>query len=349
MKRVLTALFFLSAASCFPELKLRDCREFPLGSTEGCRPACDEFCEFVVPLCPGIVEQGTVDACKSICREKALPGGDPATALEEDSLACRLNEAEAGRCSSAGFDPSPACPNTACKNYCDSMVDVCPGEWPDRTACLSSCTSGEIPAMSTPTNPNSLECRVAQLNLAANSVGSVREAACEAAGLTGGTVCGSVCDIFCRIQTTNCTGDLSAYDSQAECLATCNLFPPGVLQTDFSMGPPEGNNAACRVWHATAAGQSDTDPPIHCPHTRPYNRMVCGNNFGDPPPVDWACSHYCELTTSNCPGLYPSAANCMSVCAGFPELQGLGPNDEPPIFPSTSTVCPTSPNAPGGG
>lgn len=337
---MITTLVLGSLPGCFPELQLKECVDFSLGVVEGCSDPCKVYCEYVSGQCPDLF---TAAQCETDCRfdvPQAAKTGEPGE-TGRDTLACRITEARAGRCDSAGIPASVACPTADCVAYCQEVSTNCPEQYPDNTVCLTSCLT--IPARSTPESQNSVECRLKQAQDAAALAGPERASACAAAGLTGGEVCGTPCEIYCNIAEQNCTADLQIYGSRRECIDICSLFPPGSRDDDFNVDGPEADSTGCRTWHAAAAGNSAGDPPIHCPHARVYNPMFCGSRFGmGQAPREWPCSTYCNLVQRNCPDRYPSASACQMDCATFPELNGLSEMDQPNIFPLTSTVCPTS-------
>ncbi len=108
------------------------------------------------------------------------------------------------------------------------------------------------------------------------------------------------CDEYCASIMATCSDALSQYRDLASCLGSCALFPPG------SPGADSGDSLACRVTHAELA--MDTPDP-HCRHAGPSGGGVCGA----------PCDAYCDLMMGVC-DLYGDDAECMEVCAGFPEV-----------------------------
>jgi hypothetical protein len=110
------------------------------------------------------------------------------------------------------------------------------------------------------------------------------------------------CDNYCATIATNCTGANTMYTSEANCLATCALWQPGVA------GEMSNNTRACRIYHAgVAAG----NPGLHCRHAGPGGDGTCGTN----------CEGFCSLVLGACAAEatppYASMAACMTTCSGF--------------------------------
>ena len=110
----------------------------------------------------------------------------------------------------------------------------------------------------------------------------------------------ATCDDYCAALTDACVDALRQYRDLETCLATCALFPPG------QPGDEIGNSVACRAHHA---GLAAAVPDPHCYHAGPSGDGVCG----DP------CDGYCDIMVPTCEQSYADDAECMAVCAGFPD------------------------------
>ena len=112
----------------------------------------------------------------------------------------------------------------------------------------------------------------------------------------------ATCESYCTLITEACVDRMRQYYDHAECLTTCALFAPGEPDDDA------GNSLSCRLYHAELA-QDDPDP--HCYHAGPSGGQagVCGT----------ACENYCAIMLPTCPEEYADQADCLGVCAGFPD------------------------------
>lgn len=127
----------------------------------------------------------------------------------------------------------------------------------------------------------------------------------QADAATGGDDGGTTasCEHYCETIMAACLQDLKQYIDLATCLATCPLFPPG------AEGDDTGDSLACRVQHAEWAAE---EPGPHCYHAGPSGGRgdgVCGG----------PCDGYCDIMLAACPGEYVDDADCMEICAGFPD------------------------------
>jgi hypothetical protein len=126
----------------------------------------------------------------------------------------------------------------------------------------------------------------------------------------------ATCDEYCTEITANCTGSNLMYESDAECMASCELFAPGA-GADTS-----GNTLGCRAYHARAAADSQTNADTHCRHAGPGGDGACGSN----------CEGFCKIVQAACADQnqppYADLAACMTACQGYaptPEYSALGP------------------------
>ncbi len=122
----------------------------------------------------------------------------------------------------------------------------------------------------------------------------------DAAPPSGDAGASPSCQDYCAAVSDACVDQLRQYHDLATCLATCALFPPG------QPGDESGDSLACRAHHAELA-RAGPDP--HCYHAGPSGDGVCG----DP------CDGYCDLMLPVCDRVYADQAECMEVCAGFPD------------------------------
>ena len=116
------------------------------------------------------------------------------------------------------------------------------------------------------------------------------------------------CDDYCTVITTNCSGPVAQYGTDA-CKPTCEAFPRGTLE-DMA-----GNTLGCRLYHAGAAA---TDPEMHCTHAGPGGASVCGDN----------CEGFCSIAAAACPGTFTDDAACMAACKNYDMAESYDAGDQ---------------------
>jgi len=87
----------------------------------------------------------------------------------------------------------------------------------------------------------------------------------------GGTI-STDAEHHCRTINTHCTGALTQYNNDAQCMASFMAFPDGTAQDTNA-----ANDRGCRQYHAQAGA---TVNPVHCLHGGPSGQGVCGGANG---------------------------------------------------------------------
>lgn len=87
-----------------------------------------------------------------------------------------------------------------------------------------------------------------------------------AAGTSTGGPDDALCQLYCDTFFANCTGPLNPYTDEAECLAVCAMWEPG-MEGDFS-----GDTVWCRLTNAQYAKDA-MNPDYHCPEASPDSQM----------------------------------------------------------------------------
>jgi hypothetical protein len=118
-------------------------------------------------------------------------------------------------------------------------------------------------------------------------------------GGVGGEPAVTACELYCDVMMATCgdSGANAQYPDEAQCLATCAVFPEGTT----------GNSLGCRATHAALAATQGADP--HCDHAGPAGVGMCGSN----------CEGYCSLMMNVCDGTFASNEACMTACGTVPE------------------------------
>lgn len=110
------------------------------------------------------------------------------------------------------------------------------------------------------------------------------------------------CTDYCTTIAANCTAANLMYANNTECMATCQMLPPGTV------GMMATNTVGCRLYHAGAAAGNAN---LHCRHAGPGGDGACGAN----------CEGFCTIVLASCTGgneqFGGSMATCMSECAQF--------------------------------
>ena len=187
---------------------------------------------------------------------------------------------------STGPDPSTTLPSTdpttettddstttgggelSCEAYCATYVTACKdfSEYDNEAACLAQCGQWPVgdPAA---IDGDSLGCRTYHVTVASGTEPNVH---CPHAGPSGAGVCVSpdapTCADYCGVYFDNCKDNLNLYDDEADCLATCASWYPGIKDEVVR------DTVGCREYHANAAFG---DPDVHCPHAGPGGADVC--------------------------------------------------------------------------
>jgi len=149
-----------------------------------------------------------------------------------------------------------------CASYCGAIQTRCTGavqQYASLQNCMDTCadfTAGALTDMS----GNTLGCRVAHTELAADDPTTH----CVHAGPSGGDTCGTTCEGFCAVAPVECPSEWTANQCATRC-GGINSSPPYSTSST-------GNTIECRLYHLTMAA---TDPTNHCPHTVAMQNPIC--------------------------------------------------------------------------
>ncbi len=162
---------------------------------------------------------------------------------------------------------APVAPS--CTDYCTTIAANCTAAnlmYASTGECMATCgrfTPGTVGMMS----GNTAGCRLYHAGAAAGSVGNANTH-CRHGGPGGDGLCGSNCEGFCTIVLGSCTGNNEQYGgSMSTCMTECGAFN----STRLYVANAQGNNFACRLYHATAAS---VDANTHCGHVA-TNSAIC--------------------------------------------------------------------------
>jgi hypothetical protein len=180
----------------------------------------------------------------------------------------------------ARCDPKlPACKGTdaLCNTYCNTVYSACVGELAQYTSlqnCQKVCANLP-PGQVGDDMVNTVQCRLAQANLAAALSPQDKAIYCPGAGPGGNGLCGENCEGACTIITQACVGKYQVFMGDINaCETSCQAIPDQHTfnSTDATMS--EGNTVQCRIWHASAAAESNN---LHCGHASGLSPCDEGN------------------------------------------------------------------------
>ncbi|MFO0664771.1 MAG: hypothetical protein U0174_12520 [Polyangiaceae bacterium] len=177
-------------------------------------------------------------------------------------------------------------PAEKCDTYCSRMATTCTGSdvqfaGPDAktqlATCMRVCSNWVIGKVGE--GGDTLACRsnilssTAELDQDADA--PQLAAGCSNAGpFSDG--CGGRCETLCRLNALTCSGTLSQFSSEGECITQCKGLKGGFDSPLVIPKTASGNTVACRGYHTMAAlGAAATDPSTHCPHTKMPTSPVC--------------------------------------------------------------------------
>ncbi|MCA9560216.1 MAG: hypothetical protein KC583_16825, partial [Myxococcales bacterium] len=289
----------------------------PTTSSQRCRFYCD--------LVEGRDDGSVVGACGDLyedefdcgvqCAEFERGAYDQQTG---DNFECRMYAAAQAVanpemwCDAASMQGGDVCIEQIadpCVDYCDLMMNNCPGYYPDAEACAATCALFPADGMDGDTEGNTVQCRTYHAGVAADDAALH----CPHASSNGGGVCGDYCESYCGIVMQTCP---DTYADNDTCLAECALFPQ-----DGEPDAVEGDSVQCRTYHASFPAAADA--ATHCIHTTPSGGDFCGGY----------CDVYCNRMEANCPESYADRTACMNACAGFPT------DGEPGALEGNSVQC----------
>ncbi len=267
---------------------------------DGVSAQCVEYCDTVMSNCTGtLTVYKSREVCLDVCA--ALDPGDPLEP-EGNTVACRLFEAkEAARPGEAGshcFRAGPGGGNRCgsdCDAWCGLLEQACPADF---AAIDGECTArcaGLLDQKHFDVNgdysTDTLECRLIHVGAALRD-----PVHCEHAAFNPRALCLPAakeepkCRDYCRLVAATCTDENTVYESQEQCLATCEALDPGTL------GDTTQNTVGCRKYHAASAA---TDPDTHCPHASPTGDGHCGVYESEDGKTG-NCESYCVLLGAAC-------------------------------------------------
>lgn len=286
---------------------------------------CREYCGKVMANCiEANAVYDTEATCMGVCMK--LPAGDTEQP-EGNTVACRIAQAELA----AGREPNVHCPfagpgggdpgngsgcGTDCESYCMLLEKTCPSEYDTVVDCEAACQGFVAkPGFDVieDRQGDSIECRLIQLS-AATLDPDTRCSNAQPSPIVD-TPCANdiddqpTCAEYCKLVTAACTGEYSVYESEAQCLAACEVMPLGTY------GDTTPDTVGCRKYHSYS---SLAAPEVHCSHAGANGDGHCG---------DENCTAYCALLEAACAtefsGAYADQAACSQECMSVP---GAGPD-----------------------
>jgi len=109
-----------------------------------------------------------------------------------------------------------------------------------------------------------------------------------------------LCSDYCSLVMDACQNEFEVYKTPEQCLAVCNLLPPGDQQESDT-----DNTVRCRMHEADLAKR---EPQDHCPSAGPGGNGVCGTD----------CDAYCTLFPQVCPKYFEyDHDSCLKACSGL--------------------------------
>jgi hypothetical protein len=210
------------------------------------------------------------------------------------------------------LDPDASIPDetsAVCKDYCDTVMEVCTGEnsvYTTMALCLGVCARLE-PGDPLEPSGNTVACRMQEAKSA------VREPAdhCRFMGPGGGGECGSDCEAYCELFPQVCPDDVE-YPTEASCLKACSGLTD---QERFDVSADyTGDSIECRLVHLSSA---TLKPEDHCSHSPipPSGPRCTGAPEAAP-----TCTEYCQIQLAACDkelAQYETEQQCLDVCAVF--------------------------------
>lgn len=326
----------LAATGCEALIGLRDrsLADGGLAGEGGPRASdtqCQRYCERVS------------DTCRD--QYAVYPNDDDASCLAvcalwtEDQVSCRDEEAQKAAssrefweyCQGAGPGGSTACGDN-CQSYCEIMQQAC--EMPEREEDVETCVQKcgvlrdrERNLRGLPANTSrfdvrkdheqdTLQCRLVHATIAVVSP----EDHCWHAAIaphagddgvpnpcaTGLAETAPHCEDYCHVIKGACADADAVYESDAQCMATCQALELGAVSDDAGK-----DTVGCRKTHAYNALVTQMYG-THCPHSGPGGAGVCGED----------CGAYCRLLQRGCAGPFEAefgqgasaATSCESAC-----------------------------------
>jgi hypothetical protein len=132
-----------------------------------------------------------------------------------------------------------------------------------------------------------------------------------------------LCIEYCEVVTANCTGELKAFESVAQCEKTCALLPQGTEGDSV-------NSVGCRLAHARIGNSKE-----ECRMASAFGGGACGGR----------CDVFCDLVDKNCiqplagAGTYPSKSTCFEACSGIRYDETVSEGTQQPFAGEDNLNC----------
>jgi hypothetical protein len=148
-------------------------------SSSGMMTAAEKYCASITTNCKDVTTTQYANDGSCIAIANALPAGVDTDTMG-NTLGCRTYHAGAAgtdaatHCQHAGPSGGGAC-GKICEAFCDVATVTCKTEWPDKTACITSCEGWTPAGMAYNTSfsaGNTTECRLYHLSVAATDAAS---------------------------------------------------------------------------------------------------------------------------------------------------------------------------------
>jgi hypothetical protein len=290
--------------------------------------ACVKYCDTVAQNCTGdLAVYKSNEICLDVCM--ALPAGD--VEASGNSVTCRQFQADA-----AAREPADSCPKagpggggacgTDCEAWCGLLEKACPDDYAtlgeqceQRCKALSDDGGFDVTTYYT---GDTLQCRLIHVGAALSDPTTH----CAHAAFLATSLCvpgpkePPTCEKLCQTAQAICTGDLAVYESAAQCLAACKVFPLGQSSDTTE------NTVGCRIYHALTASGA---PSTHCMHAGPTGDGHCGQHAATDATTG-NCESYCELLEAACktdPGYkFASVTACEAACKVDLATKGAAPD-----------------------
>lgn len=314
---------------------------------------CKRYCKDVIPAC-GSTENDAYtseDNCLSMC--SFMPQGKAdGTETSKNTASCRANYAHEARdlesdpklCAAAApgggsRSNNPRC-GEICEAYCGLHDSICSKQENCFDKCRALPDTGKYSAKTDYMGGDTIQCRVAHLNAAAQAKrdenNDARQLHCGHAQLRASLAPGQPCDLpngstpsckdYCNLIAQSCTDKNKIYDSPEQCEKFCDN---GLIKgtNTFEMTSEDGkkmvvedvnkDTLACRRWHAYFAYGDDMLAADHCKHTGPSGDGHCGESV---------CKVYCPMLERGCKDQFkkdfPTGQDaCVQACKDLPGVK----------------------------
>ena len=157
-----------------------------------------------------------------------------------------------------------------CAQYCSSITETCKDtfkQYQSEEICLATCALLD-PGDGASTEGNTVACRQAHIDAAAELSQADRGEQCHLAGLAGtfpdgSAGCADRCDFYCSLMAEVCPGTAPGSADPEDCASLCTAVPVNAAWTAADPDLKDHDDSIdCRFWHLANA----TDGPEHCDH-----------------------------------------------------------------------------------